>query len=133
MRVIAFFFAVVVLLALWEGIWWLGFGVSPHSPWTLAKEIRHTTPPVIIDVRTSAEFDWFHIPGAINVAYPATFADLAQVSPDPTVPVVVVCMTGHRSPFVVRQLSQGGYTDVSNLTGGMVGWKLFGGESVSGH
>jgi len=88
--------------------------------------------PVIIDVRTPAEFGTFHIPGAINVPYPATLAELAAASPDPNNPVVVICMSGHRSPPVVRQMQNGGYTDVHNLTWGMMAWKLFGGDTASG-
>jgi rhodanese-related sulfurtransferase len=125
----------VILLGgflLWDTAWWLGFGVSPMSPRELKLAVNEGRAPVIIDVRTRAEFEAFHIPGAVNVPYPATLAELAATSPDPTRAVVVVCMTGHRSPPVVHQMRQGGYTAVTNLTWGMLAWKLFGGETTSG-
>lgn len=123
---------ILFILVAWDLGWWYVADVSPMTPWSLKAARSQGDGPVIIDVRSPAEYAFFHIPGAINVPYPATLAELALVSPDPNKPVVVVCMTGHRSPPVARQLMQGGYTDVHNLTWGMVAWKLFGGESEAG-
>ena len=44
-------------------------------------------------------------------------------------PVVIICMTGHRSPIVAHQLKKHGYNRVYNLTWGMLAWKLFGGKT----
>ena len=132
MRVLKILIIVIVVLILWDLGWWFGFGVSPMSPWRLKMLVNEGRAPMLIDVRTPTEFESFHIPGAINVPYPATLAELAFASPDPTRPVLVICMSGHRSPPVVRQMMQGGYTDVHNLTWGMMAWKLFGGDTASG-
>lgn len=131
MRLAAFLLVLAALAVLWDAGWWLA-GVSPMSPPALKRALGGDAPPAIIDVRTPAEFDFFHIPGAVNVPYPAALIDLARVAPDPAAPVVVVCMTGHRSPPTVRQMQRGGYADVRNLTGGMLAWKLFGGATESG-
>ncbi|OIQ50119.1 putative adenylyltransferase/sulfurtransferase MoeZ [Pseudodesulfovibrio hydrargyri] len=132
MRVFTAALIVLALLVLWDVGWWLA-GVRPLSPWALKAELKRadTPPPTLIDVRTRAEYAFFHIPGAVNVPYPATLNELALAALDPTKPVVVICMTGHRSPPTVRQMQRGGYTDVRNLTGGMAVWKLFGGDTVS--
>lgn len=132
MRALLTVLIIIGCLALWDVGWWYGFGVSPLSPIDLKTAINEDRAPTIIDVRTPKEFDFFHIPGAINVPYPATLAELALASPDPNKPVVVVCMSGHRSPPVVKQMQDGGYTDVRNLTWGMLAWKLFGGDTESG-
>jgi len=132
MRTLMTIIIIIAALILWDVAWWFGFGVSPLSPWNLKMMVNQGHAPVIIDVRTPAEFGTFHIPGAINVPYPATLAELAAASPDPNNPVVVICMSGHRSPPVVRQMQNGGYTDVHNLTWGMMAWKLFGGDTASG-
>ncbi|WP_319470244.1 rhodanese-like domain-containing protein [uncultured Pseudodesulfovibrio sp.] len=132
MRFLTVILVILGVLVLWDLGWWFGFGVSPLSPWELKQMVNENRAPLIIDVRTPGEFDSFHIPGAVNVPYPATLAELASVAPDPTRPVAVVCMTGHRSPPVVSQLQQGGYTHVLNVTWGMAAWKLFGGETASG-
>ncbi len=133
MRILTIILVTISVLVLWDVGWWLGFGVEPFSPWELKQMVNENRAPMIIDVRTPGEFDSFHIPGAINVPYPATLAELAYAAPDPTFPIAVVCMSGHRSPPVVRQLKNGGYTNVVNLTWGMMAWKLFGGETASGH
>ncbi len=39
--------------------------------------------------------------------------------------VVVICMTGHRSPLVAYALKKRGYARVDNLAWGMVGWKVY--------
>lgn len=132
MRALKIIIVIIVLFILWDVAWWMGFGVSPLSPWTLKMMVNQNNAPVIIDVRTASEFKTFHIPGAINVPFPATLAELAAASPDPTNPVVVTGMTSHRGTPVVRQMQAGGYTNVSNLTWGMAAWKLLGGETTSG-
>jgi rhodanese-related sulfurtransferase len=123
----------IVILILWDVVWWFGFGVSPMSPWQLKQLVNQGRAPELIDVRTPGEFASFHIPGAVNVPYPATLAELAFVSPDPNRPILIICMSGHRSPPVAKQMQDGGYTNVHNLTWGMMAWKLFGGDTTSGH
>ncbi|MDC0336000.1 rhodanese-like domain-containing protein [Pseudodesulfovibrio sp.] len=132
MRILTTIIVIIALLILWDVAWWFGFGVSPLSPWNLKMMVNQGDAPVILDVRSHTEFESFHIPGAVNVPFPATLAELAAASPDPTNPIVVVCMTGHRSSPVVKQLQNGGYTNVTNLTWGMMAWKLFGGDTTSG-
>lgn len=125
-------FVILAALVLWDIGWWVGFGVSPFSPLALDAAIHNGDAPAIIDVRSPAEYDLFHIPGAVNVPYPGSLAQLAAAAPDPSMPVIVVCMTGHRSPPVVNRMQDGGYTNVHNLTWGMLAWKVFGGETESG-
>lgn len=132
MKILGTIVLVIVLFMGWDVAWWLGFGVEPYSPWTLKQMVQEDNAPIIMDVRTPAEFRAFHIPGAVNVPFPAPLIELAKKAPDPTDPIVVVCMTGHRSPPVAKTLTDGGYTNVTNLTWGMLAWKLLGGETVSG-
>jgi rhodanese-related sulfurtransferase len=44
--------------------------------------------------------------------------------------LVIICMTGHRSSVVAYRLKKRGFTEVHNLTFGMLGWLLSGGETV---
>jgi rhodanese-related sulfurtransferase len=130
-RILTAILIVVALLVLWDVCWWLA-GVPPMSPWALKAALKKNEPPLVVDVRTPGEYELFHIPGAVNVPFPATLEELYRAAPDRDRPVVVTCMTGHRSPPTVRQMQKGGYTHVRNLTGGMAVWKLFGGGTVSG-
>ncbi|WP_207264028.1 rhodanese-like domain-containing protein [Desulfovibrio sp. Huiquan2017] len=131
MRILIAALAVLAVLVLWDAAWWLLKGVRPLSPWGLRRALRRETPPTVLDVRTPAEYRLFHIPDAINLPYPFTDEDLTATLDNREQPVVVVCMTGHRSPPAVQQLQRNGFGDVKNLTWGMSAWKLAGGETLS--
>lgn len=131
MRILAAVLVVLALLVLWDAAWWLLRGVRPMSPWGLRRALRKPSPPIVLDVRTPAEYRLFHIPGAVNLPYPFTSKALAATLADPDRPVVVVCMTGHRSPPSVQHLQRDGFSNVRNLTWGMSAWKLLGGETLS--
>lgn len=116
--------AIIGLFLLWDLVWWV-LGVRPRFPWQLkAGSEAGPTDPLLLDVRTPLEYNWFHLPGAQNV--PELLADSGKMPPvSPSREVVVICMTGHRSPLVAYALKKRGYTGVSHLTGGMVGWKVY--------
>ena len=113
---------VLALLGAWEMAWWAA-GVGLTAPWSLKGRMRASAqqPPLLVDVRTPAEYRWFHIPGARNL--PEVIADTSSLDGvDRDRELVVVCMTGHRSPIAAWQLKKAGFRDVRHLTGGMVGW-----------
>jgi rhodanese-related sulfurtransferase len=115
----------VVLIIGWDVAWYLA-GVKPLFPWQLKKLLKGKSNQLtLIDVRTPGEFSWFHIDGATNM--PGLLSN-AQGFKGKRVdePVIVICMTGHRSPMVAYQLKKRGYRQVYNLTWGMLAWKLFG-------
>jgi rhodanese-related sulfurtransferase len=118
-----FLLILIVAFLAWDLTWWL-LGVRPLFPWQLRKRLQDTVPPVLLDVRTPPEYNWFHLPGALN--RPDLLLDDRDLPPtDPGQDVVVMCMTGHRSPFVSRALQKRGISRVYNLTWGMVGWKIY--------
>lgn len=80
---------------------------------------------LLIDVRTPWEYNWFHINGAVNK--PELIVDInALPGGSKENPLIVICMTGHRSPLVAHRLKRRGFKQIYNLTWGMVAWKLFG-------
>lgn len=81
----------------------------------------------LVDVRTSAEFEGGHIPGAENVPVDQVAATLG--SWDKSQPIVVYCATGSRSVPAMQTLVSAGFTSVYNLTAGIVAWD---GELSSG-
>ena len=102
-----------------------------------------TEPPLLIDVRSKLEYDMFHVPGAINLSlprlmivmipilgrwlYPQWFRDLSKYEP-----VVVICLTSHRSQAAAEYLVKAGFTKVFNITGGMMEWRQLGLETCRG-
>ena len=121
-------FIIILLLILlfligWDFGWYLA-GVRPLFPWQLKKLLKGKSDQLtLIDVRTPWEYNWFHIDGAANMPDLLSNTD-AFKGKNVDEPVIVICMTGHRSPMVAYQLKKRGYRQVYNLTWGMLAWKL---------
>lgn len=82
--------------------------------------------PRLIDVRTPAEFETAHIPGAYNVPL-----DLLQEHRDEIVRhldenVVLVCRSGQRAGTAGQALHDAGLPNVQILDGGMTAWQNLG-------
>jgi rhodanese-related sulfurtransferase len=84
----------------------------------LADPLR--TAPLLLDVRQPWEFDTCHIAGARLMPMNSVPEQLAQL--DPAAPLVCICHHGARSLQVAAFLEQHGFTDVSNLSGGVHAW-----------
>ena len=89
----------------------------------LAEALTASTPPTIVDIRTAEEFakDGY-IEGAVNVPMNEVFASLDKL-PAKDALIVVNCVSGHRGSIVAMGLRTLGYTNVSNLAGGLNAWK----------
>ncbi|MCC6436490.1 MAG: MBL fold metallo-hydrolase [Acidimicrobiales bacterium] len=77
--------------------------------------------PVIVDVRNPGEVEMTGtIHGALTI--PLAQLDARRTELDPAAPTVVVCAGGGRSSSAASLLSARGFTDVSDLLGGMNAW-----------
>jgi rhodanese-related sulfurtransferase len=74
---------------------------------------------VLLDVRSSVEYAVRHIDGAINVPVGDLEARADELDPDR--PVVVYCLSGHRSANAGRILKEKGFAQVYDL-GSMVSY-----------
>lgn len=99
------------------------------APGRLAAALGGDEPPLLLDVRTAAEFEVSHLPGA------------RRVDPDggPPVdlrrdrPVVVYCSIGVRAAAYARRLRAVGFTRVANLEGAIFRWAHEGRPLVDAH
>ena len=73
---------------------------------------------VLIDVRTSDEFNREHIPNAVNI--PLDQIDTIGYAKDTK--IIVYCQSGMRSRQAVQTLSELGYTALYDLDGGLLNW-----------
>lgn len=120
---------VIFLVSGWEVYWW-GSGVKPLMPWRLKGFLQNSPEDfTLVDVRTPLEYALFHIPGSKNQSNLLLHPELFKVQ-DRRKPLVIICMTGHRSSVVAHRLRKRGFTEVYNLTFGMLGWLLSGGRSL---
>ncbi len=115
--------ALVTAWAVWDWVAVPLMGVAQTTPWELRSRLDNGEAPVLLDVRTPMEHGWFRIPGSINRPWPV---DPSRLDIPRDIPIVVVCMTGHRSPLAARRLQKAGFSNVSNLTWGASAWALLG-------
>jgi rhodanese-related sulfurtransferase len=79
------------------------------------------TAPRIIDVREDWEYEQDHITGE-NIPMGDIMADPSMVG-DKDQKLIICCRSGGRSGGVTQTLTGSGYSDVTNLAGGMLAWK----------
>lgn len=75
---------------------------------------------LLLDVREPWEFEICHIEGAQPM--PMQSVPVRQEELDPEAAIVCICHHGMRSAQVAAFLERNGFTDVTNLTGGMHAW-----------
>jgi hydroxyacylglutathione hydrolase len=99
----------------------------------LIRELRQIAPDelaalrpgaIVIDVRSAAEWEGGHLPGARHIPLGYLPNRLAELPDDR--PIVAQCYSGARSAIAASLLERAGFTDVRNLTGGFSAWKASG-------
>ena len=112
-------------------LWWLPFGKVPEiNSEELHKQLQAARSPVVIDVRTSSEFEQGHIAGAINVPVTSLKSRLASLDLQVDQPVVALCRSARRSIPAVRLFKRAGMEDACQLQGGMIAWEEAGMPTV---
>ncbi|BCB90002.1 rhodanese-like domain-containing protein [Phytohabitans suffuscus] len=87
--------------------------------------------PRVIDVRTPAEFETAHIPGAYNVPLDLLREHRDELLEHLDEDVVLVCRSGARATQAERSLAQAGLPNLRVLDGGMVAWQAVTGAPVN--
>ncbi|WP_020519255.1 rhodanese-like domain-containing protein [Catelliglobosispora koreensis] len=87
---------------------------------------------LVIDVRTPAEFEGVHIPGAINLPLDQVDLHLERIVTDAGGQMVLVCQAGSRADQCQRKLAAAGLSATTVLSGGMNAWAAAGGAVVRG-
>ena len=87
----------------------------------LKSRLAAPEPPVVLDVRTPAEWKTGTIQGAARVEQDAAPALLAELDPD--VEYAIICEGGYRSSQLASLLQREGFPRVHNVIDGMAGWR----------
>jgi rhodanese-related sulfurtransferase len=99
----------------------------PHVRWITTQEVADQLAagqgrtPMLLDVRTTAEWSVSHLPGARRVE-PKSSPDAALRGVAKDAPIVTYCAVGYRSGEMAERLRQAGYTNVQNLEGSIFQW-----------
>lgn len=99
-------------------------GTKQISATKLVELINIEKAPIILDVRTTAEYSDGRVPGAINIEYrelPSRIDELRKLSNKNK--IVVYCERGVRAKIAEETLQKAGFTEVLHLEGDMSGWR----------
>ena len=90
-----------------------------------AKDAKRDSTALFLDAREKKEFNVSHLKHATWVGYDDF--DMTRVQ---TIPkdkkIIVYCSVGFRSEKITEKLVKAGYTNVSNVVGGIFEWKNLG-------
>ncbi len=79
-------------------------------------------PFVVLDVRTSEEFNEGHIQGALNISHDQIEQQLDKLTKYKDTMVIVHCRSGRRAQVAEQILSDNGFTNLNHLTGDYKAW-----------
>jgi len=117
------FLALLVILAsAFAGAAWAE-DPSNIEPQALAVRLKSADPQLLVlDVRSAAEFDEGHLPGAINVPHDVLGERIAELGPAGERDVVVYCRSGRRSAIALETLKEAGSSRLFHLEGDYLRW-----------
>ncbi|MEN8849319.1 MAG: rhodanese-like domain-containing protein [Akkermansiaceae bacterium] len=96
--------------------------IKDVTPAEAQARLKEEKPPVIIDIRTPAEFKKGHLKGAKNINYREDFEDnLAKL--DPSKRYIFHCQSGGRSTASIPTWKKLGFTNILHLKSGYLGWQ----------
>lgn len=78
---------------------------------------------LMLDVREDNEWAVGHIPNAKHIRLGQLSDQLAQLEKFKDKPIVVYCRSGNRSGRACAMLKKSGFSNASNLAGGIVAWE----------
>ena len=78
---------------------------------------------LLLDVREPEEYSAIHAPNAKLIPLGQLGSRLQEIAAYKDKPVVVICRSGNRSSKAVTMLKEAGYSQVSNVKGGITAWE----------
>ncbi len=94
------------------------------SPQEFNSKLTAVPDSVLLDIRTADEFSQGHIVNAVNQDFYQTSDFNAKLdSLDKNSPYFIYCRSGNRSGQALELMRQKGFTNVTNLAGGIVAWE----------
>ncbi len=106
-------------------------GLAPSlSPRSVHEDQKVGRSPVLIDVRSQAEYSAGHIPGAVHIPFDEVAERINEV--DTSRGVALYCMVGPRARKGEAALLAAGQEKVFHLEGGFSAWQAAGLPTVQG-
>lgn len=86
-----------------------------------AYELMQTEEVIVLDVRTTDEFNSGHIENAINLDVSYIKDEIPDILPDKNAKILIYCRSGNRSYQAALKLDKLGYTNIYDF-GGLNTW-----------
>jgi rhodanese-related sulfurtransferase len=100
------------------------FHTGPSIPAISVRDLKARLsarePIVLIDVRQPEEFTSGHVAGARSMPLPTLATRLDELAKDAA--IYCICLSGSRSQAACALLQRQGFTNVTNVIGGMSAW-----------
>lgn len=98
-------------------------GKPAVAPAAVPEVAARADAPIILDVRSQAEYDAGHVPGAVLIPHDQLSARLSELDRDRW--VLVYCKSGRRAGIAEQVLAEDGY-DVRQIEGSWLRWQAEG-------
>jgi rhodanese-related sulfurtransferase len=89
----------------------------------LHERLANGEEPNLVDVREPNEHEEFHIGGILHPLGRVRNFDIDELEGWKDQEVILYCRSGNRSGQACQMLETMGFTNVRNLTGGMLAWR----------
>lgn len=93
------------------------------EPDELSSLIARDEAPLIVDVRSTAEFETGHVPAALHIPFWQMMRRWRELSHHRRSPIVLYCGHGPRAHIAGAVLKRAGFTRVEYLKGHMKKWR----------
>ena len=102
----------------------MGFSSSANdiSKDELKTMLQSSSKPIVIDVRTSDEYEKGHVPSAINIPLKQIEQQINQIDLAKETKIVLYCRSGYRAGKAQKILEKQGFTNLLHLEGDYLGW-----------
>ena len=100
--------------------------ISPGDGLSMIEKSKNNLNFVILDVRTPQEYDPEHISGAMNVDYSSYSFRTNLNQLDKAKTYLIYCRSGRRSGLALDVMRELGFSEVYDISGGIVAWKTKG-------
>ncbi|MFT5548299.1 MAG: rhodanese-related sulfurtransferase [Candidatus Azotimanducaceae bacterium] len=119
--VVAFFALIAIII--FNEVKNLGQKFTKLSPGAAVQLMNNNDDVVFLDVRESGETANGKITKSIQIPVGSVKERIAEIEKYKDKPVVVYCKTGTRSSIACNALTKNGFSNVYNLTGGIMSWQ----------
>lgn len=118
MKLKSIYWALAIALIVFLGLQFSAGGIDVKTAQAMTEKGA-----LLLDVREPEEYAAVHAPGARLIPLGDLEKRLPEIAAYKDQPIVVMCRSGHRSARAVSLLKDAGYTQVSNVKGGITAWE----------